>query len=93
MLGVQVVAHQGIVEVLDPVYLHGVRDVAYVVEEHVLVRLHDAKVLGIIQVVRHPLGADQGVGVCVALVLYLLLGHAFSFLSPITQAHILTQLR
>src|SRR5919112_2628947 len=93
VLGVKVVAHQGVVEVLDPVYLHGVRDVAYVVEEHVLVRLHDAKVLGIVQIIRHPLGADQGVGVRVALVLYLLLGHVFSLLSPITRAHILTQLR
>src|SRR5918997_3040959 len=93
VVGVEVVAHQGVVEVLDPVYLHGVGNVAYVVEEHVLVRLHKAKVLGIVKVVRHPLGADQGLGLRVALVLYLLLGHAFSLRFPIVQAPILTQLR
>src|SRR5215208_14736 len=93
VLGVEVVAHEGVVEVLDPVYLDGVRDVAYVVEEHVLVRLHYTEVVGIIQVLRHPLRADQGVRVRVALVLYLLLGHAFSFRSPIKQAHILTHIR
>src|SRR5215212_5951922 len=93
VIRVEVVAHEGVVEILDPVNLYGVRDVGYVVEEHVLVRLHNTKVVGIIQVIRHPLGADQGVWVRVALILYLLLGHVFSFQFPITQAHILTQIR
>ena len=40
---------------VDPVDLHGARDVADVVEEHVLVRLDDPHVLGVIQVLRDPL--------------------------------------
>src|SRR5215212_6763230 len=48
VLGVEVVAHEGVVEVLDPVYLHGVRNVAYVIEEYVLVRLHYAYAVGVV---------------------------------------------
>src|ERR687893_2585466 len=41
VLGVQVIAHEGIVEILYPVYLHRVGDVPYIVEEYVLVALDD----------------------------------------------------
>ena len=88
MLRVEVVTHQGIVQVLDPVYLHGVRDVAYIIEEHVLVRFDYAYVLRVVQVLRDPLGTDEGVRVRITFLLYLLLCHEFSSLRLLhTSAH------
>src|SRR5215211_3060804 len=78
VLRVEVITHQRIVQVLDPVYLHGVRDMAYVVEEHVLVRFDYAYVLRVVEVLCDPLGADEGVRVRVALLLYLLFRHRSS---------------
>src|SRR5215211_6894260 len=77
---VQVVTHQRIVEVLDPVYLYGVRDVSYVVEKHILIRFDYAQVLRVVQMVLYPLGTDEGVRVRVALLLYLLFRHNLSSL-------------
>src|SRR3712207_1751084 len=74
VLGIQIITHQGIVEILDPVDLGRVRDVRDVVEEHVLIGLHDAYVR-IFEVLRDPLGRNQRLWMRVALLLYRLLGH------------------
>jgi len=54
-LATHVVADQGVVEVGHPVDLHGARDVAGLVEQHVLVRLDETD-LGIVEMIRYPLG-------------------------------------
>src|ERR671917_148399 len=74
-LGIQIITHQGIVQILDPVDLDRVRDVPDVVEEHVLVGLHDAYVLGVLEVLRDPFGRHQRLRMRVVLLLYRLLRH------------------
>src|SRR5215211_2626439 len=58
VIRVQIITHERIVEVLDPVYLHRVRYVAYVVEEHILIRFDYADVVRVVQVLCDPLGTD-----------------------------------
>jgi hypothetical protein len=55
-----------VVEVEVPVDLDRARDVAGVVEEDVLVGLHDHHA-GVVAVLGHPVGADQHLGVGVLL--------------------------
>src|SRR5215218_10368937 len=85
VIRVQVITHKRIVEVLDPVYLHGVRNVAYVIEEHVLVRFGYPYVLRVVQVLCDPLGTDEGVRVRVTFLLYLLLRHRSSSVTQLSD--------
>src|SRR5215210_4726024 len=85
VLRVQVITHKRIVEVLDPVYLHRVGYVAYVIEEHVLVRFDYAYVLRVVQMLCDPLGADEGVRVRVTFLLYLLLRHRSSSVTQLSH--------
>src|SRR5215204_3718105 len=87
VLRVQVITHKRIIEVLDPVYLHGVGYMTYVIEEHVLIRFDYADVLRVVQVLCDPLGTDEGVRVRVTFLLYFLLRHRSSSLHYCTSAH------
>src|SRR4028119_822500 len=78
-LGVEVVAHERVVQVLHPVDLYGVPGVAHLVAQHALVGLHDAHVLEIVEVLGHPVGAYQRLRVGVTFLLYLLLAHVSPF--------------
>ena len=60
-----VVAHGRVIEIDMPVDLDGAGNVAGVVEQNILVALHEADI-GILEMVRHPSGADQDFRVGVA---------------------------
>src|SRR5215212_5261239 len=85
VLRVQVITHERIVEVLDPIYLHGVRYVANVIEEHVLIRFDYADVLRVVQVLCDPLSTNESLRVCVTFILYLLLCHRSSSVTPLSH--------
>src|SRR5215211_7044669 len=85
VLRVQVITHKRIVEVLDPVYLHRIGNVAYVIEEHVLIRFDYADVLRVVQVLCDPLGTDEGVRVRVTFLPYLLLRHRSSSVTQLSH--------
>src|SRR5919202_690653 len=72
VLRVEVVPDQWVVQILNPVDLDSIGDMAYVIKEHVFVRLHDAHV-GVVHVLCEPLGAHQHLWMCIALLCYLLL--------------------
>src|SRR5918993_2442413 len=76
VIRVQVIAHQRIVEILHPVYLHGVGDVADIVDAHVL---------RVVQVLCDPLGTDESVRVRVTLLLYFLFCHRSSSFAPLAH--------
>ena len=65
VVSVQVVPGQGIVEIQDPVDLESARDVAHVVEDHVLVGFQEPD-LGVVEVVLHPVRGDEHVRMGVA---------------------------
>ncbi len=56
--GINVVPDELVLEVSLPVHLHGPRDVAHLIEDDVLVGLHDANPR-VIQMLRNPLRRHQ----------------------------------
>ena len=64
-VAVDVVPDHRVVEIVGPVDLDRARNVPGVVEQQILIRL-DQPYLGIIQMLRHPVGGDQHLGMGVS---------------------------